>query len=113
MLIECKIKRPDGSIVTIEGVAYDFQPDDLGRHVAEVDNEQHAERLLSIDAYRKVEGKTEFKGTPKADNAETLSPGVESDLEAARAAYLEKFGKKPHHSMKAETIYERIEAGDE
>ena len=32
----------------------------------------------------------------------------ELDIEQARQAYFEAFGKKPHHAMNADTMYERI-----
>lgn len=37
---------------------------------------------------------------------------VDVDLEAARQLYTEKFGEKPHHKMKFETILEKLN-GDE
>lgn len=36
----------------------------------------------------------------------------EMDLEQARVAYADKFGEKPHHKMKFETILEKLN-GDE
>lgn len=34
------------------------------------------------------------------------------DLEAARQLYFEKFGEKPHHKMKTETIMEKLNGNE-
>lgn len=53
MLIESIIKRPNGTQAGIGGVTYDFQPDTAGRHVCNVDDEEHVARFLSItEGYR-------------------------------------------------------------
>lgn len=53
MLIECILKRPNGTEVDLGGVNYHFLPDAAGRHVCEVENEEHVARFLSIsEAYR-------------------------------------------------------------
>lgn len=49
-LIECTIKRP--RVVTLGDTAYQFQPDEQGRYVADVEDEEHADRLLEIRCYR-------------------------------------------------------------
>jgi hypothetical protein len=51
-IIECTIKRP--RVVTLGDTAYQFQPDEQGRYVAEVEDEDHADRLLEIRCYRKL-----------------------------------------------------------
>ena len=49
MLIKSKIKRENGSNVTIEGTLYRFLPQPpKGDHVCEVENPKHAKRLLSV-----------------------------------------------------------------
>lgn len=35
-----------------------------------------------------------------------------ADLEAARQLYFEKFGEKPHHKMKTETIMEKLNGNE-
>lgn len=49
-IIECTIKRPRE--VTLGDTAYKFQPDDQGRFVADVKDEEHADILLDIRCYR-------------------------------------------------------------
>lgn len=124
MLIRCKIKRPGGSRVTLGSERYHFAPDDLGRHVAEVTNEAHIERLLSIPAYEAVEDDVAADVAPTQDSG-TLAPqgedetptrealsDEEMELELARSAYLEKFGKAAHPRAHASTLWQRIEAGE-
>lgn len=38
-------------------------------------------------------------------------PPKDDDLEAAKAAYIEKFGKKPHHAWSADVIRKKIAEG--
>lgn len=45
------------------------------------------------------------KGATKSD------PPKADDLEAAKAAYIEKFGKKPHHAWSADVIRKKIAEG--
>ncbi len=56
MKIECTIKRQGGSRVELGGKTYHFIPTDANDpeapHVAEVTDEAHIKRLLSIDCYR-------------------------------------------------------------
>jgi hypothetical protein len=60
-LIECKIKRLNGSHSIMDGVRYDFKPDKKGRHVCQVDNPAHVARFLAIsDSYEDL--------TPAAKN---------------------------------------------
>lgn len=49
-LIECTIKRP--RVVTLGDTAYQFQSDEQGRYVADIEDEEHADRLLEIRCYR-------------------------------------------------------------
>lgn len=68
MKIECILKRPGGTVVELPGATYHFQPQEDGRHVAEVTIEAHIERFLSIpEAYRLVR-------TQGADAAATFTP---------------------------------------
>ena len=55
MLIELKIHREGGSLVTVEDQDYLFEPDKQGRHVATVTNPAHQKVLLAIDAYVEVD----------------------------------------------------------
>lgn len=48
MQIQCKLKRTNGSLVKLGDTTYHFKPNDKGDHVAEVDDEDHADTLLAI-----------------------------------------------------------------
>lgn len=54
MLIESIIRRPKGTHVDLgDGVTYSFLPDEAGRHVAEVDDDEHIAAFLRIsEGYR-------------------------------------------------------------
>jgi hypothetical protein len=53
MKIECILRRDPPAVVTLGATAYQFKPDELGRHVCEVEDNAHLARLLSIsEAYR-------------------------------------------------------------
>lgn len=48
MKIECLIKRPGGTKVRLGATPYHFKPDELDRHVAKVENEDHQKAFLSV-----------------------------------------------------------------
>jgi hypothetical protein len=55
MKIESHIRRKNGSNIKLGTEVYNFRADKLGRHVAEVTNEEHIGRLLSItECYTKA-----------------------------------------------------------
>ncbi len=56
MRIESIIKRRRGTRITMDGVTYHFAPSEDGRHVAEVLDDVHADRLLLIsEGFRPAE----------------------------------------------------------
>ena len=53
MKIECILRRDPPTTVILGATAYQFQPDEDGRHVCDVEDNAHLARLLSIsEAYR-------------------------------------------------------------
>lgn len=67
MKIECKLKREGGTKAEIGGIVYHFAPLEDGAHVADVLNEKHQDRFLSIsEAYRLYRGKEEAAPAPAA-----------------------------------------------
>ena len=53
MKIECILRRDPPTTVILGTTAYQFKPDEEGRHVCDVDDTAHLARLLSIgEAYR-------------------------------------------------------------
>lgn len=59
MKIESIIQRAKGTVVEFPGVTYHFKPEQPGGpHVADVDNEDHADRLLSIPEGYRAAGKS-------------------------------------------------------
>lgn len=69
MKIESIIKRDPPTEVVLGDTTYKFQPDDQGRHVAEVTDKHHIARLLSI-----------VEGFQLADGEQSLPNGVVSEL---------------------------------
>lgn len=68
MKIECKLIREGGTIVDIGGVEYHFEPLADGAHVAEVSNDDHADRFLAIpEGYKLYRGKLDPKGKTSAE----------------------------------------------
>lgn len=56
MKIESIIRRAEGSTVVLGTNSYHFTPGEDGRHVCEVEDEAHIDRLLSIkEGFREVE----------------------------------------------------------
>lgn len=65
MKIECKLKRAGGTHVDMGTAKYHFAPLEDGAHVANVEDEAHEARFLSIsEAYRVYKGSAE--GAPAA-----------------------------------------------
>lgn len=129
MKIESIIRREGGSKVRLGSREYRFQPDDKGRHVAEVKDKAHVERLLSIkEGYRALDGKQPDKvpaTSVKPDDAKPVEPKDEggekkdepkdekpvdtSDREALARKFEEVFGRQPHGKWTAERIAQELE----
>ncbi|CAB4134886.1 hypothetical protein UFOVP275_29 [uncultured Caudovirales phage] len=68
MKIQCIIERKGGSKIELSGIEYHFEPLEDGCHVAEVENEEHADRFLAIsEGYKVYRG--ELSPTGEAVNA--------------------------------------------
>jgi hypothetical protein len=65
MLIESIIKRKDGTKVEMGDEEYHFKDDGKGHHVAEVNNQEHIDRLLSIKEGFFEHGKAQKKEKAK------------------------------------------------
>lgn len=122
MIIQSKIKRPQGTTITLFGKRYEFKPNGAGDHVCEVTDPQAIERFLSV-----TEGYCEYKGEAEKPNqkANPVKPPVDDELDEdeielpieqsdemseteVREAYIAKFGKKPHHAMKLDNIIKAV-----
>ncbi|KEP68814.1 hypothetical protein DL1_08485 [Thioclava dalianensis] len=86
MEIRCKIERKGGSLVTLEGANYAFTPNDQGDHVADVKNNSHIKRLLSI---------TEGYEVYMPDEAEDQTPAQKPEAPAAPAQKPESVKQEP------------------
>lgn len=116
MQIESIIRRKNGTRVTLDRTEYHFTPNEEGAHVADVENDAHIQRFLSVPEgfkiYRtaKVEKQPEPEvvspGTPATDVPEGIQPALTVD--ELKAAYEAKFGKKPHHKMSATKLREAL-----
>lgn len=75
MKIECILKREGGSVVDLGGIEYHFEPLADGAHVADVADETHIDRFLSIsEGYKVYHGKDKPKGEPKQIGENTPAP---------------------------------------
>ena len=124
MKIECKNQREGGSLIDIGGTEYHFQPLADGAHVADVANEEHVERFLSIpEAYCLYRaGKNEKAVEPKAPvtpanpdgnktpESDATTDGGQPDIAALRIQYKERFGKNAFNGWSAEQIIEKLAA---
>lgn len=138
MKMLCKLHRPNGTQIVLDGVTYDFQPDEHGRHVCEVEREDHQDIFLGIpEGYRpvtdspsqKVEGKvpTQAPTLEPADDGDDEGDGEDEDTERKDAPsddgevdldeltdeeldkeYEHAIGSKPNAKAKRETKIARI-----
>lgn len=121
MKIECILKRQGGTKAEIGGIEYHFAPQPDGAHVADVADNAHIQRFLSMpEGYRIYEaaGKTEPVKAPEQTNPNDQAPegdrngdGVvdgKDERIALAEAYKQKFGKAPHHKMTAESIRQKL-----
>lgn len=89
MQIECILKRPGGTVASIDRVPYHFQPvdpnDESTPHVAEVANKTHAERFLQIpEGYRiyKTEAGEEDLAAPPQQPAQQTQEAPQAPPES-------------------------------
>jgi hypothetical protein len=68
MDIECKLHRAGGTRTSIDTTEYHFAPREDGAHVADVINEAHQDRFLSI-----AEGYCLYRGSAPAPKAEPVA----------------------------------------
>lgn len=78
MQIECKLKREGGTKADIDGIVYHFTPLADGAHVADVLNEKHQDRFLSIS-----EGYRLYRGTEQAPPAAPADTVPAADIAIA------------------------------
>lgn len=86
MKIECILKRQGGSFVELGDQTYHFKPQADGAHVADVSDEEHADKLLSItEAYREYEGQAQAEA-----GEEVATPAATRSRKKATAAAVEE-----------------------
>jgi hypothetical protein len=117
--IECKLIREGGSFIPMGDIEYHFAPQPDGAHVALVENEEHADRFLSItEGYRlyrgetkAVETKTYSDGTQATGTAPLPDEAPEHDERTELAAEYERlYGKAPHARTGIDKLRELIAA---
>ena len=95
MQIESIIKRKNGTTVTLGTTTYFFHsPKADEPHVATVDNDDHAQHLLSIK-----EGFRIYRAKESAKVVEPVQDDIKPEADPREElvkAYIAKFGKKPH-----------------
>jgi hypothetical protein len=80
--IQCLLKREGGTKIEIGGKDYHFQPQADGTHVAEVKDQSHIKRLLSIkEAYRAVDLQAPLQTT---DEQTPLTPATPATPETEK-----------------------------
>lgn len=101
MKIECKLQRDGGTHITLGQDEYHFSPQPDGAHVAEITNEEHIDRLLSIsEAYRLYRAEKPAKaGAPPADE-DNQPPAPVTDPAAPVASVAQKPAAKTTTSKK-------------
>ncbi|MBV7408764.1 hypothetical protein [Maritimibacter sp. DP1N21-5] len=128
--IQTTLIRPNGSKIDMgDGIDYHFKPNEQGHHVAEVDDTDHQQRLLSIPGYRlydperaDIKDVTPPSATKK--KAATKEPegfewptteagtvdfeALAADVDLARDAYKEVFGRAPNAKAHPDTIVAKI-----
>lgn len=93
MKIQCILERKGGTVAEIGGIEYYFEPLEDGAHVAEVENEAHIDRFLSIaEAYKVYHGKQSPKGKPTA----IANPVKPAEPTPAASDRLRLFGSSEH-----------------
>lgn len=124
MKIICKQRRASGTRVTLDGETYHFKPQSKASdapHVAEVDNDEHVQRLLAItEGFAPAEGEgekveklvaasnelteLEERAIPKAFSIDELT------FEELRAEYKVCYGRAPPPLATHETIAKKVAA---
>lgn len=109
MKIECILKREGGSKVEIGGTEYHFAPQADGAHVAEVSNNGHIQRFLSIPEGYRIYGEPDDQhGDGDTDADPDADTGADDERAALVAEYEAKFGRKPHHKASVDTIRKQL-----
>lgn len=107
MQIESIIKRKNGTTVTLGTTTYFFHsPKADDPHVATVDNDDHAQHLLSIKEGFRIYRSTPVKASKPAEveaPEEVTEPEADPREELVKA-YIAKFGKKPHPNTSIEKL---------
>lgn len=104
MQIECILKREGGTVAEIGGIDYHFEPLADGAHVAEVENDDHVDRFLSIsEGYR-------LYRPGKNKPADETAPEDDAERAALAEQYEAKFGKKPHYKKSIDAIKAELAA---
>lgn len=71
--VECKLIREGGTRAEVGGTEYHFQPYTDGAHVCVIEDNEHADRFLSItEGYRLYRG----EGSPVQAEAEAEAPAA-------------------------------------
>lgn len=93
MKIECILRREGGTRAEIGGIEYHFEPLADGAHVAEIANDEHADRFLAIpEAYKVYRG----KDTPKGEPREVTAPAPVVAPKEQEAATVPLAGSEEH-----------------
>lgn len=110
MKIECVLHREGGTHVELGGIDYHFEPVADGAHVADVKEEAHIDRFLSIpESFKLYHGKAAPKGEPKAAAAKPASAPV-NDAGTQTTAMLAGSEELPPQFEIGERVVTQLEA---
>lgn len=104
--IECLIQRKGGTVVTLgeDEIEYHFKPNAHGAHVCEVDDDDHAQRFLSIrEAYALYEAGKKAGKPPKKVIEEPKDEGFDVQEELVDAT-------DPEDELEAQALADPIAA---
>lgn len=112
MLIECILRRTGGTHVDLGSAIYHFAPDEAGRHVADVTDDDHIDRLLAIpEGYRRARTITAVSST--VSSAPSVEEDAGADVSAAEdlaAEYTRLTGQKPDGRWSKARLLSEVEA---
>lgn len=114
MQIECKLVRKGGTFVEIDGQTYHFAANERGKFVAEVADEAHIAKLLSItDGYQVYGNSVAPSGVESVGKMKDPEERTSDDPahKAAVEAFIAKFGREPEADMATKTILAVIKKG--
>jgi len=110
MKIQCILKRKGGTRASIDGIEYHFKPQEDGAHVADVQDNDHIQRFLSIPEGYRIYGNLVEPDAQDKDSDPDEDGDEDGDERAELVAeYEAKFGRKPNGKLSIENLRKKLE----